>query len=308
MRILNTLTAILGVFLLASCQKEVNFNSRENENNPNPNQVTGDFKAKIDGSQWVANKVAGASRMGGLINITGLSTDKRIITMTLTDNGVGSYTLDDVQMNVGALLDSNEANPIAFATNQSSNPAEAGGTVNITALDATSKKISGNFSFKVFRALDGMKHTVTEGTFSNLTYTTTLPPLNSTDTFRVKIGGTSWTPHMVTGIAATIPGMSTLAITASDATGSKSVGLTMPPTITAGTYTLDFFGLTYIGQYNPDSNPNNSQASVSGTLTILEHNTTTKRIRGNFNFRAEALLNPLINSNLTEGYFSVRYQ
>jgi hypothetical protein len=306
MRTLTTMLALSGVLLLASCQKEVNFNSRENDNNPNP--VTGDFKAKIDGSQWVANKVAGASRMAGLINITGMSTDKRIITMTMQDNGVGSYTLNDQAMHVGALLDSNEANPIAFASNQSSDPAQAGGTVNITAIDAANKKISGNFSFKVFRAWDNTGHTITEGTFTNLTYSTTLIPSNSTDTFRVKIAGTSWTPFTITGIKTTLPQFSTLAITASDQTGQKSVGLIMPPTITAGAYTLDFFGMTHIGQYNPDSNPNNSQASLSGTLTILEHNTGTKRIRGNFNFHAESIANPAINSELTEGYFSVKYQ
>jgi hypothetical protein len=306
MRTVTALLAISGLLLFASCQKEVNFNSRENDNNTNP--VTGDFKAKIDGSQWLANKVAGASRMGGLINVTGLSNDKRIITMTLEDNGVGSYTLDDIQMNVGALLDSNETNPIAFATNQSSNPAQAGGTVNITAIDEANKKISGNFSFKVFRAFDNTGHTITEGSFSNLTYATTMPPASATDTFRVKIAGTSWTPASITGIKVTLPQFSSLSINATDAVGSKSVGLTMPPDITPGTYTLDFFGMTYIGQYNPDNDPNHSQGSTSGTLTILEHNTGTKRIRGNFNFRAESIANPAINSMLTEGYFSVKYQ
>jgi hypothetical protein len=307
MRTITALLAISGILLLASCQKEVNFNSRDNNGN-NPSQVTGDFKAKIDGSQWVANKVAGASRMGGLINVTGISTDKRIITMTLQDNGVGSYTLNDQAMHAGALLDSNETNPIAFASNQSSDPALAGGTVNITAIDATNKKISGNFSFKVFRALDNKGHTITEGTFSNITYVTTLPPASTTDTFRVKIAGTPWTPATITGINVTLPQLSSLSITASDATGSKSIGLTMPPAITPGTYTLDFFGMTYTGLYNPDSDPNHSQGSTSGTLTILEHNTSTKRIRGNFNFHAESIANPAINSAITEGYFSVKYQ
>jgi hypothetical protein len=46
---------------------------------------------------------------------------------------------------------------------------------------------------------------------------------------------------------------------------------------------------------------------MTGTLTILSNNTTTRRIRGNFNFHAEALLNPLLNTELTEGYFSVSY-
>ncbi|MEP6952031.1 MAG: hypothetical protein ABI863_22265 [Ginsengibacter sp.] len=45
----------------------------------------------------------------------------------------------------------------------------------------------------------------------------------------------------------------------------------------------------------------------SGTLTILEHNITTKRIRGNFNFHASEVPGTKV-SELTEGYFSVIYQ
>jgi hypothetical protein len=49
-------------------------------------------------------------------------------------------------------------------------------------------------------------------------------------------------------------------------------------------------------------------ASLSGTLEILERNTTTKRIRGNFLFKGEDVADVLAPAQLTEGYFSVTYQ
>jgi hypothetical protein len=170
--------------------------------------------------------------------------------------------------------------------------------------------MSGTFTFKVFRAMDGQGRNFTEGSFTNLSYTTTLPPANATDTFRVKIAGTSWTPPTILAVKSpAIPPLpSTITITGSDPTASKFVSLIFPADITPGNYTLSFLGGTYIGQYSPDSNPLNSQAAVSGTLQIISHNTTTRRIRGNFNFLAEELLNPQAFTLLTEGYFAITYQ
>ena len=293
------LPAILVSLIIISCQREVDF-----ANNQNNNNVTGDFRAKIEGTQWIANKAALGSRMNGIINITGLGTDKKTLTITLTDSGVHRYILSDNTMNVAAYVDSTLPNTFAFTTNQGSFPDQAGGEVNITSIDEVNKKISGTFSFKVYRQMDGLQRTITEGVFTNISYTTTLPPSNANDTFRVKINNSSWTPSFVASVST----MGMLAVTGTDAQGVKAVGLLMPSTITPGAYTLDFFGGQYIGQYNPDNDPTHSQASSSGTLTILQHNTSTKRIRGTFNFHAEALLNPLLFSEITEGYFSVVYQ
>jgi hypothetical protein len=305
-KLLYGLVILGSVLFIQSCQQEIDPNTISNTNNP----VTGDFRAKINGTQWVANSIAAASRMNGFIGITGRSTDKKYITITLTDSGVHNYTLNDMTMNAAAYLDSTLADPSALTTNQGLNPGDAGGTVNITSIDVANKKISGTFSFKVFRQLDGLQRTMTEGVFTNLSYTTTLPPSGTADTLNVKIAGTPWMPVSVIGVKtpASGPIPATIAIVANNAAATQTVGLTMPAGITPGTYTLDFFGLTYIGQYNPDTNPNHSQASMSGTLTILSHNTTTKRIRGTFSFHAETILPPVLSTELTEGFFAVTYQ
>jgi hypothetical protein len=294
--------ALLATLSLLSCQKEISNNPTDPNNQAT---VTGNMKAKIDGKQWVADKAAGASRMTGLINITGYSFDRKIITITMKDSGIHRYVLADVTINAAALIDSTDPNPFSFTSNQGSYPATAGGEVNLTAIDTAKKTMSGTFAFKVFRDADGKGKSISEGSFTNIPYSTTLPPSSATDSFQVKIDGASWVPQSVMGFS--VPMMNQIAINATNATGSKTVGLTFPSNITPGTYTLDFWGLTYIGQYNPDTDPMHSKASMSGTLTILEHNTSTKRIRGNFNFRAEELLNSANFATISDGYFSVKY-
>lgn len=304
MRRIFPLLLVCGLMIIQGCQQEIT------DPNANVNGVSGDFRAKIEGSQWVANSIASGSRMNGLINLTGRSLDKKYVTITLTDSGVHNYTLDDINMNAAAYIDSTLANPIAFTTNQGINPGDAGGEVRITSIDTVNKRISGTFSFKVFRQMDGLQRSFTEGSFSNIKYTTTLPPSNATDTFKVKIAGTSWDPHAVNGVVspAVPPLPAMIAIVANNATVTKTVGLMMPANITPGTYTLDFFGGTHVGQYNPDSDPSHAQASVSGELVIISHNPSTKRIRGTFKFRAEELLDPAVFTEITEGYFHITYQ
>jgi hypothetical protein len=294
-KVLYIFTALTIACSFIACQKEISGDVTTG--------VTGNFKAKIDGTQWVADKAAAASRFGGLINITGISNDKKLLTITLTDSGVHHYTLDQNSFNAGAFVDSNLSNTNAFTTNQGTTAGQSGGDLTITSIDTAHKTISGTFSFKVYRQMDGLQRNFTEGSFTNISYATTLPPASSTDTFHVKIAGSLWTPPSVASISAA----GVIAISGTDATASKTVGLTMPSNITPGIYALDFFGLTYLGQYNPDSDPTHSKISTAGTLTILEHNTATKRIRGTFQFHAEELLNPLNSVELTEGYFSVTY-
>lgn len=306
MRYFVALTLLITTFLfVVSCQKEIDFDPNNPARPQDPVAVTGNMKATINGKPWVADKAVGAARMQGLINLTGISTDKKMITITLADSGVHRYILSDVTMNAAAHIDSTEANGFIYATNQGIYPSQGGGEVNITTIDTVKKTISGTFAFKVFREMDGAGKTITAGSFTNLTYSTTLPPSSAKDTFRVKIDGTSWTPTSITGMA--VPVLNQIAVNATTSTGSKTVGLVFPANIAPGSYTLDFFGTTYIGLYNPDTDPTHSKSSVSGTLQILEHNTTTRRIRGNFNFRGEELLNPQTFANITEGYFSVTY-
>lgn len=297
---------------LGSCQKEYN---PLDPNLPPPGGTTpggttppantGSFTAKIDGAAFVANKFAGAVRTRGLINVSGLANDGKIITMTLTDSGVHTYQLTQTTINAGAYNET--ANGISFTSNGSANTAEAGGTVTITSIDTVKKTMTGTFNFKAFRASDNTTRNITTGIFTGITYTTdALPPTtNTTDTFRVKRDGVAWTNYSVIGVA--VPFLNQIAVTSStDASATVNVGLTFPNTVTPGSYAFDF--ITYAAVYNPSADPMMSMTAFGGNLTILEHNTTTKRVRGTFNFNASPLTNPSTVVAFTEGYFSVKYQ
>ncbi len=296
----------LCLFGLMACEKELSFETGsiptgDTTGSGDGNNVTGDIRAKIDGVQWVGDKAAAAARMNGRIAIGGLSIDKKTVLITLADSGVHQYTLYYDGLNAGAFQDSSLADITAFTSNGGSSAAETGGTVNITSIDETNKKISGTFSFKAKRGTDETFRNITEGSFTNLSYSTSLPPANNTDTFKVKIDGVAFDPFAIYGTSA----LGNIMLTASDATAVKTVALTFPGTITPGSYTLDFLGLTYIGQYNPDANT--FLVAQSGTLTILEHNTSTKRIKGSFSFEATEFLGTA-TAQLTEGSFAITYQ
>ncbi len=313
------LPLMAAFMLLISCTKET---SEENGFAPNTlptagsggtgtgtTGVTGDFRAKIDGVQFIANQTASASRLNGIINLTGLATDGKLITITLMDSGVHVYTLNDVSFGAGAYGESQNGSTISFTSNGSSDPAVAGGSCTITSIDAVNHKMTGTFAFKVFRQTDSTSKNITQGVFTNITYSTTLPvpATAATDTFRVKLDGVDWTNYSVIGLQP--PGFGQISITSnSDAAGTKNIGIIFSNTITPGSYPFDLFTTT--GIYNPTNSLTtpNPYAANSGTLQIIEHNTVTKRIRGNFNFIATPFLGTGAAINFTQGYFSITYQ
>jgi hypothetical protein len=292
------LSLIATAIIISACQEEYN----PFEGSPSP--VTGDFRAKVDGTQFIADSAAGASRMGGVIVLTGVNNSGKRILLRVADSGVHQYSFNRESMdNVGVYAESSSANPNAFATNQFET-GDIYGTLNIAAIDTVAKKMSGTFSIRVRRMMDNTEKTITEGVFNNLSYATQPPAQSGTDTFRVKINGTAFTYNLLTGIK-TFGMISVSAGNANGSGGTPSVGLTFPETVAPGTF--EFGNFEYIGQYNPTGTL--FMEADTGRVTILEHNTTTKRIRGNFHFSADTVFTgpPTPNILLNEGYFSIKY-
>jgi hypothetical protein len=285
-----------GVPGLFSCRKETSVE--------NAVTLSGDFRAQINGVQWIAaSATKGASLLSGLINITGISSDNKQLSITLTDTVIGVYTLNQTSSSYAAYADNDSSDIYAFSSNQGSDTTQAGGQVIITGIDPVNKTLTGTFSFKVFRDIDGHQKTITNGVFYKLPYVSTLPAASTTDTMNCKIDGAPWVGQSIS--AQSVGGQ--LAITGSHLDGTQTVGLIMPSNITAGPpYTLSVTSTNYIGLYSPT--PTVALGSSSGTLTILSNNTTTQRIRGNFQFRAS---NPLGGTtpphDLLSGFFSVYY-
>jgi hypothetical protein len=299
MRIVIGLLLIVLCFGSDSCQKEFVISGIDSTLITPPGSVSGNFTAKIDGGQFVADKATGATRALNVIAITGQASDGQLIVLRVADSGVHIYTLEiNSAANAGVY---SKDNGIAYTTNGGNSATQSGGTLSITSIDTANKTLSGTFSIKVYRPIDSTQKNITEGVFNNISYgSLAIPPANSLDTFRVKIDGVQFPVFSIVGISA----FNMVDLSASDQLVSKTVGLSITSSVTLGSYTFTLFGPDYIGQYNVDSS---FLAAESGTLTILEHNTTTKRIRGNFNFHASELLGTKV-SELTEGYFSVVYQ
>jgi hypothetical protein len=190
--------------------------------------ATGNFKAKIDGTQWVADRFAQGARISNIINISGLGLDKKVLTISVKDSGVHQYTLawDNTSGGAGAYMDSSLADVTAFTSNAGLTPAEGGGTLNITSIDEVNKRMSGTFSFKAKRYTDNTYRDITEGVFTDISYITSLPPGNSTDTLNVKLDGTAFVPTLVNGLSVSM--LSNIVVQGSDATGTKSVAVYLP--------------------------------------------------------------------------------
>jgi hypothetical protein len=298
----NIITILSLLIILVSCQKE--YTGEISKETPGTVVASGSFKAKINSVQWSADKGAGAvfttagNGLPGLINISGLSLDKKAINMMLVDAGVNKYFFSDDEFQTGIYIDSTLPNTEFFSTDYTSE--DTAGYVEITSINTATKMISGTFSFKVGRESDNTEVNITEGTF-NIPYIdgAFLPPTASTDTFHVKVNDSLFTPFSISGFASN----NTIRLQGSDSVAIKNVSLSLPGDVAPGSYSMDSFG--YYGMYMDGSS---SYGSVSGTVEIIENNTTTKRIRGNFNFKAEDSTNPSISADLTEGYFSVKYQ
>ena len=154
-----------------------------------------------------------------------------------------------------------------------------------------------SFSLKVFRPFDNTQKVITNGIFKNISYEiAAIPPANVSDTFRVKVDGTPFPAYAISNFTYG----TTVNISASNQNVSRTVGFSFSSTISPGTYDLAT-GFDYIATYYTGTD---YMMAESGSLTILENNAATKRLRANFSFKAFSILSTT-KVMLSEGYFSV---
>lgn len=291
-RFLRLCLPLLMMFGLVSCLKEKSVDSTEGGN-------ASILRMKIDGRQWTANKTAAATIMNEYVSIMGASQDNFDLLIQVKTTSAGTYQLDQASAHVAIVLDNNEATPIGYTTNQGANSSIAGGTVNITKIDEATKRISGNFSFKLYRSSDDKTLMITEGVFENLPYTAEPPPSGTGNAMKFKADGAEW----IAPIASATLNSPDILIIGNDATFTKSLSITVPETINIGAFVLDnttFYQASYMvaGKvYEP---------GPGSELKITEHQNRT--IKGTFQFTGvEQASPPGPNVAITEGSFSVTY-
>lgn len=262
-----------------------------------PDFTQGTFRAKIDGVQWTADKIKSASIEGGVIAVVGMSMDGNNIVLRVGDTGVHNYSFHSLSFtNIATYTDSSLV-PIAAMTTNQWLAENVYGTMNVTSINTVRKTISGTFAIKVIRSMDGEHRDITDGVFTDIPYGT--PPPSVSDTLQAKVDGVNHSGGNVTGILA----LNRISI--NSLVNGASIAISVADNILPGTFPIDLGSDEQI-VYNNASGDTYSPSS--GTLQILEHNTSTRKIRGTFSATMTNLLNPSVpDVNLTDGYFSVGY-
>ncbi|WP_127131305.1 DUF6252 family protein [Pseudoflavitalea rhizosphaerae] len=292
-RLLRMCLPVLMIFGLVSCLKEKSLDSTGDGG-------AGSLRMKIDGKQWTANKTASATIMNEHVTITGASQDNFDLMIQIKTTSVGTYQLDQASDHFAIVIDNNEASPVGYSTDQGANSSIAGGTVNITKIDEATKRMSGNFTFKLYRSIDDKSIMITEGVFENLPYTADPPTTGTGNSFKCKIDGTEWIAPQAGGAL----NQGVIGIVGTE-NATKTITISVPETIVPGDYPLDNTNIFYMAIY---LNGNKAYgAGAGGTLKITEHQNRT--IKGSFQFTAEDQANPPANPDvpITEGSFSVTY-
>ena len=291
------LVIFVGAWCLSSCRKEYSLESGAVQ--------LANFTAQIDGVHWQsAVSTEQASVIQGLINITGISTDNLEISMTLAGTTTGTYLLSQRSASLATYANIDSSFVYAYTTNDAPDTAQAGGWVIISEIDQANQTISGTFSFNGYRIIDGGQKRITQGVFTRLPYSTSLPTTNNEDTLTATVDAKAWVGKSVQ--AAVNAGE--LTIVGASADGTQSVGLLMPANTTPGTYPLDGTNPAYLGIYTVLANANTTGlVSVSGRVTVTQNNTATSRITGTFTFSAANPANPSQVDYITSGVFSVYY-
>ena len=154
---------ILTAATVFSCRKEYSVE--------NGNGLPTDFTAQINGVTWTAaDSTQFASIAQGTLTLVGTAANGNQLIILLNDTVVGTYILNQQSTSVATFSNVDSASSYTYATNQGSDTAQAGGTVNIISIDPVGKTISGIFSFKAFRPLDGTQQVFTSGVFYKIPY------------------------------------------------------------------------------------------------------------------------------------------
>jgi hypothetical protein len=299
-QVLFILTGFL--FSLGSCTKEFSYE------NPALNQSgSGNFYATIDGEPWQADSLQMAIVAdSGIVTITGISKTQDEISMVLPGFQKGVYAVNGQSVGFALFTSLQVTAADLYLTNTSTDASKAGGTVSLTTIDTVNKTISGTFQFNLYQETNMTTKTVTGGVFNNIPYTGVVsspsgPPVgDSADTLIATIDSVNWNASQIS----VVPQGGVLVIIGFSADGQQSMALSMPESVSAGTYTLDVNSGIYMAYYIDGLTTFVSEGN--GSLTVIANDTVNKRINGRFNF-VGASQTDNSSDKITNGYFSVKY-
>lgn len=266
----------LAIISFASC-----------EDNLDDNNVPA-LQAVRNGDFFKSDRMSATANADGTLTLIGQSA-LETLELQLESDAIGVYRL-------GAGSQSEAIYTFNGADQFSSNVGNGTGEVRLTSVNADSG-VTGTFSFVSYLANNADSLYMRQGVIFQIPFGATLgggAGGGSGNSFQATIDGSNLNPTLTVGNA----GSGILIITASN--GNGSVVLSMPDTVTPGTYALSGVGSTYSAVYI--SGTNNAQA-VSGNLIITAADATTNTITGTFDF----MTGPPNNFDVTNGSFNISY-
>ncbi len=156
------LSVLLIAVAFSSCKK--------NETVQDVLLSTASMSAKVNDTLWTAmTRVTRHFAANNKFVISGTSSNGQVIVITVLDDAEGTYTsstsIDSLSAQVGAVWQPDASSP---TTN---NFVSQSGTVTLTTVDSQNMKVSGTFSFDLINLSTSQTKTITEGKFSDLSYT-----------------------------------------------------------------------------------------------------------------------------------------
>jgi hypothetical protein len=289
--------ALLALLLSLACCKK---------NAVNPS-ASGSVSFKIDSLATFTSASAGGvwEPTNSLLNITAKGGRALIVLNLLMPNGLKAGTYPFSSTSTAATATFYRPDTLKTSEGYYSNvDTKSFGSLVITSVTADSL-VTGTFTYSLKDPVSGVVKKLTAGVITKVKIINNKSIVSvGSNVFSAKIDGSLFTPTQITALKSS----GSLIIGGSD--GTKSVGLNVPETIAAGNYTLSF-GTNYTGQFLPSlaiSNGLYIASAATSKLTILENNTTTKLLRGTFNFKGEDSFGSSTKTYLiTEGSFSVKY-
>lgn len=239
------------------------------------------MQASIDGELYQSSIAQGAVAADGSVIIEGTAS-KQAITLQLSHLSVGTFQMGQEFSN-SAFYEAVDGQ--IYKTD----PKEPG-MVTISKINEANKTLEGTFHFRaVLPGIDTVY--VSRGVLYNISYA----------------GGQIGDPAADGSFSATVDNepFVAMAVSAIDdgeeiaingITSSATIGITVPNTVAEGDYVLPKNGFDMFYQ-----NIDGRQTTTEGTISITEHNSTTKTLKGTFFFTTEL-------SEITEGQFEVTYR
>lgn len=273
------LPILLSVLLFAQCRDE----------GP-PLNPDGSMKAIIDGSPWQAD-VLEAAYVDGELTLSGSTLDERAIVMGVTIGNLEPQTIAFLPGSPDGLTYTS----VGGARTYVSNTANGDGFLRITAVDTAQEWISGRFEARCYRLQEGDDVEISEGVFTKVPYTDSLPPIFSSGV-RTVIDGATWTSD---SISTTISDGQIQV--QSQGENGRQIRFHIPENANQGTYDLDpsgAFSATYV------TTQGDTLSAESGTISIDLLDESRRRLEGTFNFEATGGQEAV---TLTDGEFEINY-